>query len=296
MTDKDLKELAALEKESLEMPENVRSAVADTLEALPEREAAVVPIETARRRRWKFPATIAAACLALFLILPNTAYPVAGALSQLPVIGTVFKAVTFRDYAEETANTDLSVQTPKIDAEGKGKPAAAAAGKEIDQMNEAAVAQFKKEHADGGYGSLNIYYDVVCDNDRWYTVRVTEEEAGADTMVVQDYYTFDKATGDVVILSDLFEKDEYIDHISENIKQQMRTQMKQDESVSYFLDTDMPEEDFRAIDPNQDFYFDGKGRLVICFDEMEVAPASMGSVSFTVPSSVYAADLAPEYK
>lgn len=294
--DDTLRRMAKEERAQAGVPDHVRTAVEETLASLPETPDTNVVAMPKRKRYWKIPATVAAAFLAICLILPNTGYPVAQALSQIPVLGTVFEAVTFREYAEETDTTDVSVKTPKIASEEKGKEAADAVREEIDAMNEKAVAQFKKEHADGGYGSLDIYYDVAADTDRWYTVRVVREETAASGAVEEDYYTFDKATGNLVILSDLFEKDEYIAHISENIKEQMRAQMKKDDSVSYFLDSDMPEEDFSEIDPNQDFYIAKDGSLVVCFDEYEVAPGSMGTVSFTVPQKVYHADLKAEYR
>lgn len=294
--DDTLRRMAKEERAQAGVPDHVRTAVEETLASLPETPDTNVVAMPKRKRYWKIPATVAAAFLAICLILPNTGYPVAQALSQIPVLGTVFEAVTFREYAEETDTTDVSVKTPKIASEEKGKEAADAVSEEIDAMNEKAVAQFKKEHADGGYGSLDIYYDVAADTDRWYTVRVVREETAASGAVEEDYYTFDKATGNLVILSDLFEKDEYIAHISENIKEQMRAQMKKDDSVSYFLDSDMPEEDFSEIDPNQDFYIAKDGSLVVCFDEYEVAPGSMGTVSFTVPQNVYRNDLKAEYK
>ena len=229
-----LRKLAQEERARVEVPDHVRSAVEETLASLPETPASNVVEMPKRTRHWKIPATIAAAFLAIFLILPNTGAPVAQALSSIPVLGTVFEAVTFREYAEETETTDVSVKTPKIASEEKGKEAAEAVSAEIDAMNEKAVAQFRKDHADGGYGSLDIYYDVAADTDRWYTVRVVREETAASGAVEEDYYTFDKQTGNLVILSDLFEKDEYIAHISENIKKQMRAQMKKDDSVSYF--------------------------------------------------------------
>ena len=297
LNDDTLRRMAQEERAEAGVPDHVRSAVEETLASLPETPEQPKVTELPKRRRyWKIPATIAAAFLAVFLILPNTGYPVAQALSQIPVLGTVFEAVTFREYAEETDTTEVNVKTPKIEAEQQGKAAADAVSKEIDAMNEAAVKQFRKEHKDGGYGSLDIYYDVAADTDRWYTVRVVREETAASGAVEEDYYTFDKATGNLVILSDLFEKDEYIAHISENIKEQMRAQMKKDDSVSYFLDSDMPEEDFSEIDPNQDFYIAKDGSLVVCFDEYEVAPGSMGTVSFTVPQNVYRNDLKAEYK
>ena len=294
--DDTLRRMAKEERAQAGVPDHVRTAVEETLASLPETPDTNVVAMPKRKRYWKIPATVAAAFLAICLILPNTGYPVAQALSQIPVLGTVFEAVTFREYAEETETTDVSVKTPKIASEEKGKEAAEAVSAEIDAMNEKAVAQFRKDHADGGYGSLDIYYDVAADTDRWYTVRVVREETAASGAVEEDYYTFDKQTGNLVILSDLFEKDEYIAHISENIKKQMRAQMKKDDSVSYFLDSDMPEEDFSEIDPNQDFYIAKDGSLVVCFDEYEVAPGSMGTVSFTVPQSVYRNDLKAEYK
>ena len=295
--DDTLRRMAQEERARAGVPDHVRSAVEETLASLPETPEQPQVIELPKKRRyWKIPATIAAAFLAICLILPNTGYPVAQALSEIPVLGTVFRAVTFREYAEETDTTDVDVKTPKIEAEGQGKGAADAVSKEIDAMNEAAVKQFKKEHRDGGYGSLDIYYDVAADTDRWYTVRVVREETAASGAAEVDYYTFDKSTGESVILSDLFEKDAYIAHISENIKDQMRAQMKRDDSVSYFIDSDLPDEDFKEIDPNQDFYIDEDGGLVVCFDEYEVAPGSMGTVSFKVPKSVYRVDLKPEYR
>ncbi len=295
--DDTIRRMAQEERARAGVPDHVRSAVEETLASLPETPEQPQVIELPKKRRyWKIPATIAAAFLAICLILPNTGYPVAQALSEIPVLGTVFRAVTFREYAEETDTTDVDVKTPKIEAEGQGKGAADAVSKEIDAMNEAAVKQFKKEHRDGGYGSLDIYYDVAADTDRWYTVRVVREETAASGAAEVDYYTFDKSTGESVILSDLFEKDAYIAHISENIKDQMRAQMKRDDSVSYFIDSDLPDEDFKEIDPNQDFYIDEDGGLVVCFDEYEVAPGSMGTVSFKVPKSVYRVDLKPEYR
>ena len=291
-----LRKLAQEERARVEVPDHVRSAVEETLASLPETPASNVVEMPKRTRHWKIPATIAAAFLAIFLILPNTGAPVAQALSSIPVLGTVFEAVTFREYAEETETTDVSVKTPKIAAEEKGKEAADAVSKEIDAMNEKAVGQFRKEHEGGGYGSLDIYYDVAADTDRWYTVRVVREETAASGTTEMEYYTFDKQTGNLVILSDLFDKDEYIAHLSENVKEQMRAQMKKDDSVSYFLDSDMPEEDFAEIDPNQDFYIAEDGSLVVCFDEYEVAPGSMGTVTFTIPQSVYRNDLKAEYR
>lgn len=290
--DEKLRAKAQDERAAMRVPEEVHAGIEETLRDLPEQSAEILSVTAGRR--WKRLLSVAAALVLTFLLLPNISYPVANALGSLPVIGTVFEAVTFRHYTEETDTTVIDVETPSIKADGNNA-AANAVSREIDAMNQEAIARFQEEHAAGGYGSLNITYDVAADTDRWYTVRVARELTGADGAVEQTYYTFDKTTGECVVLSDLFEKDDYIDHLTANVKKQMRAQMKAG-TADYFLDTDLPEEDFTEIDPNQEFYFDDKDTLVLCFDEMEVAPASEGAVTFTIPKNVYANDLKTEYR
>ena len=53
------------------------------------------------------------------------------------------------------------------------------------------------------------------------------------------------------------------------------------------LYTSWPEEDcFKAIDADQNFYIDKDGKLVILFEEYEVAPGSIGAPQFTVEPEV----------
>lgn len=91
----------------------------------------------------------------------------------------------------------------------------------------------------------------------------------------------------MVALKDLFEEGtDYQTLISENIKQQMKEQMEQDDSKFYYLDTDTEEWNFQEIAQDVDFYVNDSGRLVIVFDEYEVAPGYMGVVSFEIPADV----------
>jgi hypothetical protein len=53
------------------------------------------------------------------------------------------------------------------------------------------------------------------------------------------------------------------------------------------VDSDLPEDDFQQVKEDQNFRFDEEGNLVVCFDEYEVAPGSMGLVEFTVERSVF---------
>ena len=73
--------------------------------------------------------------------------------------------------------------------------------------------------------------------------------------------------------------------ISENIKKQMRDQMKSDENADYWIDSkDFPEDDFKSIKADTEFYVNAKGEIVICFGQGEVAPMYMGAVEFVIPA------------
>lgn len=155
------------------------------------------------------------------------------------------------------------------------------------------IRQFEDTLSEEGYHGLHVTQEVVTDNARYYTVKLSVLETEASGYEHNQFYTIDKQTGNVVTLEDLFaEGSDYISAISENIKTQMKEQMAADEGVIYFLDNDdMPEFNFQGITEQTNFYFNEKDELVIAFDEYEVAPGSMGAPEFVIPQEVTAAIL-----
>ena len=67
----------------------------------------------------------------------------------------------------------------------------------------------------------------------------------------------------------------------QQVLRQMEEQMAQDESKAYFTDQ------FTAIDPEQNFYWNADGDLVLVFDEYSIAAGYMGMPEFVIPASVY---------
>ena len=101
-------------------------------------------------------------------------------------------------------------------------------------------------------------------------------------------FTLDKATGKVLTLADLFtEGSDYIGVISADILRQMTEQVQAGEG-DYFIPGGIwsEEECFKAIAADQNFYINEKDKLVIVFDEYEVAPGSMGMPQFVVETAV----------
>ncbi|MOA66629.1 Anti-sigma-V factor RsiV [compost metagenome] len=48
---------------------------------------------------------------------------------------------------------------------------------------------------------------------------------------------------------------------------------------------------FTSISKDQSFYINNDSKLVIVFNEYDVAPGAMGSVEFVIPTEVIAGDL-----
>ena len=282
--------------------------------------------EHARRRSaW----TAVAAAAVVMIALPNTNIQIAHAMENIPLLGGFFRLVTVRQYNYSDENHDAEVELAQINygedaGEGAsvGEVAAAPEGTAAGNVEgasdgqEAAVAnlsedgveavnqnmeatveelirQFEDTLSEEGYHGLHVSQEVVTDNERYYTVKLSVLETEASGYEHNQFYTIDKQTGNVVTLEDLFaEGSDYISAISENIKTQMREQMAADEGVIYFLDNDdMPEFNFQGITEQTNFYFNEKDELVIAFDEYEVAPGSMGAPEFVIPQEVTAAIL-----
>lgn len=241
--------------------------------------------------------TAAAAVVAVAIILPNTNASVAMAMENIPVIGGLFKVVTFRNYEYDDGHRSVKVDVPQLAMEESQDMAAPQAMAGIDELNKNVeeytnmlIEKFEAEAETigEGYQGLDITYDVVMDTADWFTLKIDVLETQASGYEQHKYYHIDKRTGNIATLKDLFiDNADYVSPISEEIKRQMRENMAKDENLIYFLDSEItPEEDFVQIQPEQNFYFNENGDIVIAFDECEVAPGYMGSLEFVIPSDI----------
>ena len=99
-----------------------------------------------------------------------------------------------------------------------------------------------------------------------------------------------------LMLGDLFDGDAYRPIIEENIREQMRRQMEEDENVSYFIKMKSFGKGFVEVDEDHNFYFNAQGELVIPFDKYEIAPGSMGCPEFTIPTDLIRDQIREEYQ
>lgn len=242
----------------------------------------------------------AAAAAAIFVIVPNTSAKAAYAMSQIPILGNVIKAVTIREYNYDSERFQAEIKEVQLEVdqsgdEGEKNPemerSVAAINEDIDEMTERLMERFKEQAELGeSYGGIYMDHEVVTDTDTWFTLRIDVEEVAGSGAWYQYYYHIDKTTGEIATLKDLFkEESDYVTPVSENIRKQMKERMAEDENLIYWADKDSELGfGFEQIKEDQNFYLDAEGKLVICFDEYEVAPGYMGLVEFTVEEDAIA--------
>ena len=134
---------------------------------------------------------------------------------------------------------------------------------------------------------MNSSYEVAFENEKYVCIRINTEIIMASGSNFVKVFMVDKETGATISLSELLgNKEELLENISTNIKEQMKKQMEEDENVFYYYQTEHPEDDFQGLTGEESYYFTENKELVISFDEYEVAPGYMGAVSFVIPKEV----------
>lgn len=236
-----------------------------------------------RMKNMKRTGVTAAALVLTFGIAVNASPVVAQAMDGIPVIGSIARVVTIRNFSESTDNgmmADISV--PQIDGN-------VAANAEMDAYAKELIARYEKEVVaqlgqEEGHYALESSYEVVSDNDKYVSIRINTVETMASGAEFVKIFTVDKATGQTVSLKDYLNSPEKLEAVSQNIKDQMAAQMAEDEGKVYF--TEGEPGGFTGLTGDENFYLNEAGELVIVFGEYEVAPGYMGTVSFTIPKDV----------
>lgn len=249
-----------------------------------------------RKNRFKKTKTATAAAVAALAILTagvNASPVFAAALTKVPVIGSVVKVLTFREYAVNDGTFNSNIEIPAIQGlENKGLENSLNGkyfeeGKELYEQFNAEMEEMKANG--GGHLGVDSGYEVKTDNENILSIgRYTVNTVGSSSTTMK-YDTIDKKNGILITLPSLFKDDSYVDRISENIKTQMLEQNKADGDKIYWvagIEEVSSMKLFDKIPKEQNFYINPEGKLVISFDKYEVAPGYMGVVEFVIPTEV----------
>lgn len=250
--------------------------------------------ERIRRKRRIRSVGSAAAVFAILLILPNTSQTAAAAMQQIPVLGNFFRVVTIREYQVDEERYQADVKVPEVVPEHmdgmseetaqQTKETTDAINFDIRQATEELIEEFKStmEEFEDGYGDIIVDSEVLTDDEKWFSLDLVLYQGAGSGYERHRHYTIDKTTGRRAELSDFFGED-YVETVSEDIKTQMRQRMAEDENVVYWIDyEEVPDWNFTSIAEDQDFYVNKDGKVVVCFNEYDVAPGYMGCVEFVI--------------
>lgn len=214
-------------------------------------------------------------------------------LSKIPVVKSIVKVLTFKEYNinEDTYKADIKV--PSIEG---------LKNKDLeDRLNEKYISENKKlyedfiaemeemKEIDDGHLGIESGYVVKTDNENILSIgRYVVNTVGSSSTTFE-YDTIDKKNEILITLPSLFKDNKYIEIISENIKEQMREEMKLDSRKIYWVADENGNGNmdiFKEIDKNQNFYINDKSELVISFNKYDVAPGYMGIVEFIIPTDI----------
>ena len=250
-----------------------------------------------KQLKYKWFASVGVAAV-VFLIAINTSVTVASALSSIPGVDRLVKVLTIKEYIVAEDNYDANIKVPAVtnmenkDLELGLNNKYLSENKALYEKFQSEIEQLKKEG--GGHLGLDTGYEVKTDNDRIFSIgRYVVETSGSSSEEVT-FDTIDKVNQILITLPMLFKDEQYIERISQNIKEQMIAQMKADPDIVYWIPEsgdEMPTDMFTSITKDQSFYINNDGKLVIVFNKYEVGPGSMCSFEFVIPTEVIAGDL-----
>lgn len=246
-------------------------------------------------------ATIAA-MIALIIVM-NTNKNIAYAMSDIPILASIIKVITFSTYENERENMRADIEVPKIELEDSNNPklldSAEQLNKSVKDYTDQIIKQYKNdlELSDGkGYEEVTLNYEVITNNENIFSIKmnttVSLNTSNVDVMI----YHINKRTGKLFTLKDIFIEDvSYEDVLIEELKRQMYEEMQLDHSRIYFLDDQEIEVNWEEELENSNFYFDKNRDLILVFDKYTIAPGYMGVCKFKIPRKITAHILKEDY-
>ncbi len=177
-------------------------------------------------------------------------------------------------------SNSISTDSPEFDGNG-AEELNSAVNNYTDEAKEKFLWYFNRRY--NGYVAEDMRYTVIRDDEKYFIAQFNVTVNAGGSLDYSRWIVFDKNAGKVMELSDLFKDgSDHIGTISAEILEQMIFK-NEHEGGGFFVEG---EDAFTEISEDANFYIDSFDRLVIVFDEYEVAPGFMGSPEFIIPNRV----------
>lgn len=240
-------------------------------------------------------ASNAAVSLLLAVCLLNFLPGTMQAAAAVPAVGDVIRMLDIRS-SLSWGSSGLQVTSPLIgaggeDADGGPLPPDLSAGvHEMNRQMEEYIAKLENEflyrfsRKYHGYVASDTGYNILRNDGELLSIQFYTTVNMGGSATYSRCFTLDKASGTPLTLAGLFSAgSNYVGVISADILRQMEEQVAAGQA-DYFIPGGIfsDEECFQAIDADQNFYISESNKLIIVFDEYEVAPGSAGMPQFTI--------------
>lgn len=277
--------------DNIKIPEELHRRVELEIEKSRAREKV---ISLNRRKRWiRNTAAAAAAVCVVFTTALNTSTAFAKEAAQLPVIGTLARVLTFRNYETEKDGIGIAVEVPTIDM------IQTETGIQVDEVNQQIydlcrqyadeavkrAEEYRKAFLDTGGTEeeweahkiqINVGYEIKSQTDQYLSFIVRGTENWSTAYSESRYYNIDVNTGKMASLADFLGED-YIAAVNESIRRQIGERREAGEA--FWIEE---EGGFSGITEDAKFYVNEAGNPVIVFEKYEIAPGSSGEIEFEI--------------
>ena len=238
-------------------------------------------------RRW----AATAACFAVLLAGLNLSPTLAKAAANVPVLGGLFRVLTFVDYDRTEDGIHYDVSVPQVEAESglaeqvnaviqeKLDAHLARARQDWDDYREAFFATGGTEEEWGGREmEVMIDYEIKSQTEDRVSFVVSFGEGWVSSYEERTCYNLDFTENRELTLRD-FLGDDWVSVCNAAIQRQIDESADAD-GWSYFFP---PEEGgFTTVDEDTSFYVREDGQVVVCFPEYSIAAGATGNVEFVI--------------
>ncbi|WP_295747455.1 RsiV family protein [uncultured Oscillibacter sp.] len=238
-------------------------------------------------RRW----VATAACFSLLLAGLNLSPTLAKAAAEVPVLGGLFRVLTFVNYDKTEDGIHYDVSVPKVEAEGslaervnaaiqeKVDAHLARAQQDWDDYREAFFATGGTEEEWGGREMDVIAgYEIKSQSDTRVSFVVTLGEGWVSSMEERYYYNLDLSGDRDLTLRDYL-GDTWVETCNAAIERQIAESVDEEGFTLFFA----PEEGgFTTVDETTGFYVREDGTVVVCFPRYSIAAGAAGIPEFPI--------------
>ena len=210
----------------------------------------------------------------------------------LTLVSVVFadEAYTFEvtegfSFKEESGNVSVDISVPHVSGMADENDEIQLNAHFLEKKDEI-MAEYERtvgmeKDGDGPHVEYKYSWDVITDNDDHFVIWTTYFFAAGSAGEQNEFFNLDKKTGKLLD----FDEDA-VTSLEEmaKVREQIFTSMSNAKlaGADFWTEGDALDVQLGQVRYLNHWYFNKDGKLVICFDEAEIAPASMGTRYFVI--------------